>query len=37
MDKVKRFAQSFGLGRLVCLVLLAALAALRIANRKSVV
>lgn len=32
MNRLKRFAQSFGLGRLVCLILLAALVALRIAN-----
>jgi adenylate cyclase len=32
MNRIKRFAQSFGLGRLVCLILLAALVALRIAN-----
>jgi adenylate cyclase len=32
MNRFKRLAQSFGLGRLVCLILLAALVALRIAN-----
>ncbi|HEY0301469.1 MAG TPA: CHASE2 domain-containing protein, partial [Rhizomicrobium sp.] len=32
MNRLKRFAQSFGLGRLVCLILLAGLMALRIAN-----
>jgi adenylate cyclase len=32
MNRFKRLAQGFGLGRLVCLVLLAALVALRIAN-----
>ncbi|MDO8878056.1 MAG: CHASE2 domain-containing protein, partial [Pseudolabrys sp.] len=32
MNRLARFAQSFGLGRLICLVLLAALVALRIGN-----
>ena len=32
MNRIKRFAKSFGLGRLVCLILLGALVALRIAN-----
>lgn len=32
MNRLRRFAQSFGFGRLVCLILLAALVALRIAN-----
>jgi adenylate cyclase len=32
MNRLKRLAQGFGLGRLVCLILLAALVALRIAN-----
>jgi adenylate cyclase len=32
MNKLKRFARSFGVGRLVCLMLLAALVALRIAD-----